>query len=166
VQRRFRRYDASYAVEVQRAHPSRFGIVKPVDPDDPDVADVVADWKNTPGTVRIRVTLPKEAGRDPNDPGLDRILRARFSSQHAVLEQSGRGRCAHRSPSRHPRLIDRTIRSVALTGDGALLLDHARILLADAAGLEARSRVSRRKQSVTLRLGAIAARGGLDPSIA
>src|SRR5262249_39649839 len=42
------RYDASYAVEVQRAHPGRFALVKPVDPDDPAVADVVADWKNTP----------------------------------------------------------------------------------------------------------------------
>ena len=31
------------------------------------------------------------------------------------------------------RLIDRTTRSVTLTGDGALLLDHARALLADAA---------------------------------
>ena len=28
------RYDASYAVEVQRTHPGRFAIVKPVDPDD------------------------------------------------------------------------------------------------------------------------------------
>ena len=28
-------YDASYAVEVQRAHPDRFAIVKPVNPDDP-----------------------------------------------------------------------------------------------------------------------------------
>ena len=28
-------YDASYAVEVQRAHPGRFALVKPVDPDDP-----------------------------------------------------------------------------------------------------------------------------------
>jgi hypothetical protein len=27
------RYDTSYAVEVQRAHPGRFAIVKPVDPD-------------------------------------------------------------------------------------------------------------------------------------
>ena len=26
-------YDASYAVEVQRAHPGKFGLVKPVDPD-------------------------------------------------------------------------------------------------------------------------------------
>ena len=65
------RYDASYAVEVQRAHPGRFAIVKPVDPDDPAVADVVADWKKTPGAVGIRIMLPKEAGREPNDPGLD-----------------------------------------------------------------------------------------------
>ena len=59
------RYDASYAVEVQRAHPGRFAIVKPVDPDDPAVDDVIADWKQTPGTVGIRIMLTKEAGRDP-----------------------------------------------------------------------------------------------------
>src|ERR1700760_3083378 len=70
------RFDGSYAVEVQRAHPDRFAIVKPVDPDDPAVADVIADWKQTPGTVGIRIMLPKEAGREPSDPGLDRILRA------------------------------------------------------------------------------------------
>ena len=70
------RYDASYAVEVQRAHPGRFAIVKPVDPDDPAVDDVVADWKRTPGAVGIRIMLTQEAKRDPNDPGLDRILRA------------------------------------------------------------------------------------------
>src|SRR5206468_12592864 len=70
------RYDASYAVEVQRAHPSRLAIIKPVDPDDPDVAEVVADWKSTPGTVGIRIMLTKEAGREPGDPGLDRIARA------------------------------------------------------------------------------------------
>src|ERR1051325_8850563 len=54
------RYDASYAVEVQRAHPGRFGIVKPVDPDDAAVADVVADWKKTAGTVGIRIMLTRE----------------------------------------------------------------------------------------------------------
>jgi predicted TIM-barrel fold metal-dependent hydrolase len=42
------RYDGSYAVEVQKAHPDRFALVKPVDPDDPAVADVIADWKKTP----------------------------------------------------------------------------------------------------------------------
>ena len=70
------RYDASYAVEVQRAHSERFAIVKPVNPDDPAVADVIADWKKTPGTVGIRIMMTKEAQREPNDPGLDRILRA------------------------------------------------------------------------------------------
>jgi L-fuconolactonase len=70
------RYDASYAVEVQRAHPGKFGLVKPVDPDNPDVADVVAEWKKTPGTVGIRIMLTKEGKRDPSDPGLDRIAKA------------------------------------------------------------------------------------------
>jgi L-fuconolactonase len=70
------RYDASYAVEVQRAHPGKFGLVKPVDPDNPDVANVVAEWKKTPGTVGIRIMLTKEGKRDPKDPGLDRIARA------------------------------------------------------------------------------------------
>jgi predicted TIM-barrel fold metal-dependent hydrolase len=72
------RYDASYAVEVQKAHPGRFAIVKPVDPDNPAVGDVIADWKQTPGAVGIRIMLTKEPGRDraPTDPGLDRILRA------------------------------------------------------------------------------------------
>jgi L-fuconolactonase len=70
------RYDASYAVEVQRAHPGRFALVKPVDPDDPGVADVVADWKKTPGTVGIRIMLTKENGRGADHPGLERIARA------------------------------------------------------------------------------------------
>jgi predicted TIM-barrel fold metal-dependent hydrolase len=69
-------YDASYAVEVQRAHPGRFAIVKPVDPDDPSVAEVIADWKQTPGTVGVRIMMRKEVGRDATDPGLDRITRA------------------------------------------------------------------------------------------
>ncbi len=68
-------YDASYAVEVQRKHPGRFGLVKPVNPEDPAVADVIADWKKTPGTVGIRVIVTKEPGRNPSDAGLDRVLR-------------------------------------------------------------------------------------------
>ncbi len=69
-------YDASYAVEVQQAHPNRFALVKPVDPDDPAVADVIAHWKHTPGAVGVRIMMPNEAGRDPHHPGFDRILRA------------------------------------------------------------------------------------------
>jgi L-fuconolactonase len=70
------RYDANYAVEVQRAHPGRMAIVKPVDPDNPAVDDVVAEWKKTPGTVGVRIMLTKENKRDPKDPGLDRIARS------------------------------------------------------------------------------------------
>src|ERR1700749_3416186 len=54
------RYDGSYAIEVQRAHPGRLAIVKPVDPDNPDFADVIAEWKRTPGTVGIRIMLTPE----------------------------------------------------------------------------------------------------------
>src|SRR3979490_1157955 len=74
------RYDASYAVDVQRAPPGRFALVKPVDPDDPAASDVTADWKQTPGAVGSRMRRPEEAGREPGAPGLDRIARA--AAQH------------------------------------------------------------------------------------
>lgn len=70
------RFDASYALEVQRKYPGRFATVKPVDPDDPAVADVIADWKKTPGTVGIRIMMQKSSNRTADDPGVDRILRA------------------------------------------------------------------------------------------
>ncbi|MET0677919.1 MAG: amidohydrolase family protein [Bradyrhizobium sp.] len=69
-------YDASYAVEVARAHPDRLAIVKPVDAGDPAVEDVVAEWKRTKGAVGIRMWMTKDGGRAPDDPGLDRIARA------------------------------------------------------------------------------------------
>src|SRR6202012_1994732 len=69
-------YDASYAVDVGRAHPDKFALVKPVNPDDPAVADVIAEWKKTPGAVGIRIMMTPEAKRSPDDPGFDRILRA------------------------------------------------------------------------------------------
>jgi L-fuconolactonase len=68
-------YDSSYAVEVQQAHPGRFGLVKPVNPDNPAVPEVIAEWKKTPGTVGIRIMMTPEAERNPTDPGLDVILR-------------------------------------------------------------------------------------------
>ncbi len=68
-------YDASYAVEVQNAHPGRFGLVKPVDSTDPAVAEVIADWKQTPGTVGIRIMMTGEPGRSPDSDGVDRIVR-------------------------------------------------------------------------------------------
>ena len=68
------RYDASYAREVFAKHPRRFRLVKPVDPTDPKVADTIADWAATKGTVGIRVFLRDAASTDPADPAINRVL--------------------------------------------------------------------------------------------
>ena len=39
------------ALEVYARHPGRFALVKPVDPSDPAVAETVAEWAATLGTV-------------------------------------------------------------------------------------------------------------------
>ena len=70
------RYDASYAEEVARRHPDRMAIVKPVDPDDENVADVIAKWKETKGAVGIRIFLREEEKRAADHPGFDRICKA------------------------------------------------------------------------------------------
>ena len=68
-------YDASYALEVHERHPGRFALVKPVDPVDPSVADIITDWKRTPGTVAIRMLLARSGlAADPTDPGLNHVL--------------------------------------------------------------------------------------------
>jgi predicted TIM-barrel fold metal-dependent hydrolase len=69
-------YDASYALEVHAAHPGRFGLIKPVDPSDPDVAETIAAWAATPGTVAIRLLLNRGTSENPADPGINRVLAA------------------------------------------------------------------------------------------
>ena len=90
------RYDASYAIEVYAAHPGRFGLIKPVDPTDPAVAETIADWAATKGTVGVRVMLNQIPSTDPADPGLNRVLAA--AARHSLpvnmmstgrLEQAG-----------------------------------------------------------------------------
>jgi L-fuconolactonase len=76
------RYDASYALQVYAAHPSRFRLVKPVDSTDPAAADTIADWAATEGTVGIRIMLRDEVSTDPADPGLNRVLAA--AAQHSL----------------------------------------------------------------------------------
>ena len=76
------RYDASYALEVYGAHPSRFRLVKPVDPTDPAVTDTIADWAATKGTVGIRVFLRDNVSTDPADPSINRVLAA--AAQHSL----------------------------------------------------------------------------------
>jgi L-fuconolactonase len=70
------RYDASYALEVHAAHPGRFGVIKPVDPTDPAVADTIADWAATNGAVGVRLMLNRGVSTDPADLGVNRVLAA------------------------------------------------------------------------------------------
>jgi L-fuconolactonase len=68
------RYDASYALQVYAAHPGRFGLIKPVDPSDPAVADTIAEWAATKGAVGIRIMMRGEVSTDPADPGINLVL--------------------------------------------------------------------------------------------
>ena len=69
------RYDASYALEVYRKHPNRFALIKPVEPADPAVAEIIADWKRTPGAVAVRMLLARSGlAADSDDPGLNKVL--------------------------------------------------------------------------------------------
>ncbi len=76
------RYDASYAIEVYAAHPDRFGLIKPVDPTDPAVAETIADWAALDGAVAIRIMLIEGVSSDPDDPGIHRVLDA--AARHAL----------------------------------------------------------------------------------
>ena len=62
------RYDPCYVLEVQAKHPDRFCLVKPVDPNDPAVADIIADWKAKKGTVGVRVIMRDNVATDPATP--------------------------------------------------------------------------------------------------
>jgi len=68
------RYDASYALAVHAAHPGRFGLIKPVDPDDPAVAETIADWAATDGAVAIRLMLNRLDMTETPHPGLTLVL--------------------------------------------------------------------------------------------
>jgi predicted TIM-barrel fold metal-dependent hydrolase len=97
-------YDASYALEVYRKHPGRFGLVKPVDATDPGVAETIADWAATPGTVGIRIFLNRGVATDAADPGLQRVLAT--AARHALpvnLMCTGRLEQAAQLAERHPQ---------------------------------------------------------------
>src|SRR3954451_21573664 len=49
------RYDPSYVLEVEAKHADRFCLVKPVDPNDPALAENIADWKTKKGVVGIKL---------------------------------------------------------------------------------------------------------------
>ena len=76
------RFDGSYALEVHRKHPGRFGLIKPIDPNDPAVAEMVAEWAANKGVVGIRIMMTSTVSTDAADPGINRILAA--GAKHAL----------------------------------------------------------------------------------
>jgi L-fuconolactonase len=69
------RWDASYALEVHRAHPGKFALVKMVDPSDPAVGEIIEEWHRIPGTVAVRLRLDGTDGTQPDDLGVDLVVR-------------------------------------------------------------------------------------------
>jgi L-fuconolactonase len=106
------RYDASYALEVHRRHPDRFALVKPVDPDNPSVADVIAEWKRASGAVGVRMLLVRGGySEDPADPGLNRVLtEAKRLSMPVNLHIAGR--------------LDQGIELIRRHPDTQIIVDH------------------------------------------
>jgi L-fuconolactonase len=70
------RYDASYALDVYRQHPGRFGLIKPFDHQSESVEEEIGEWQRTPGVVGARILLMDGPASRPEDPGLNRVLAA------------------------------------------------------------------------------------------
>ena len=90
------RFDGSYARTVYAAHSGRFGLIKPVNTADPAMAETIADWAATKGTVGVRIMMNQDVSTDPADPGVNRVLAA--AAKHGMpvnilcwgrLEQAG-----------------------------------------------------------------------------
>jgi L-fuconolactonase len=69
-------FDPSYAVQCHAEHPGKFGLVAPVDSNDPAAAEFVADWARTEGAVGIRLVIMQSATKQPDDPGMNAMLTA------------------------------------------------------------------------------------------
>lgn len=79
---RMYRYDGSYALQVQRRHPTRFGLIKPFDPNAPDLEAQLDAWAHLPGVVGARLLLTDGFGEAAGDAGPHRLLTS--AAQHGL----------------------------------------------------------------------------------
>jgi len=56
------------------AYPERFRVIKPIDPGDSDIENIITDWAATDGAVGVRLLLMGDASSDPADLGINRTL--------------------------------------------------------------------------------------------
>ena len=68
-------YDASYALEVYARHPTKFGLVRPFDPNSETIDADMEEWTDTPGVVGARIMLAN-LDYEADHPGLNGILAA------------------------------------------------------------------------------------------
>ncbi len=68
-------YDASYALEVYARHPTKFGLVRPFDPNSQTIDADMEEWTSTPGVVGARIMLAN-LDYEADHPGLNGILAA------------------------------------------------------------------------------------------
>jgi len=78
-------------------------VIKPVDPNDPKVADTIAQWADTEGAVAIRIMMTQGVSTDAADPGIGRVLAAAARHSFPVnllcwgrLDQVGQMAARHR----------------------------------------------------------------------
>lgn len=110
------RYDASYALEVHRKHPGRFALIKPVDPSDANVAEIIEEWKRTKGAVAVRMLLVRSGlASDAADPGLNLVLKtATRLSMPVNLHIAGR--------------LDQGVELIRRHPDTQIVIDHLGIV--------------------------------------
>lgn len=100
------RYDASYAVAVRAAHPDRFAMIKPVDPVDPAVGEIIAEWAGMEGAVAIRLMLAYGLPEDPAHKGINLVLAEAARHRLPVnLLSWGRLDQAHELAARNPDTV-------------------------------------------------------------
>jgi L-fuconolactonase len=76
------RFDPSYAIDVHKTHPTRFALIKPVDPMDLAVAETIEEWAGMDGTVAVRIMMTHGVSVDPDHPGVKRVLQA--AAKHSL----------------------------------------------------------------------------------
>ena len=105
------RWDPSYVLEVEAKHAGRFCLVKPVDPNDPAIAENIAEWKSKKGAVGVRILFQDSFSQDPADPGLNRVLAAGAKNGLAVNIQG-------------PTRLDQIAQLAARNPNTQMVIDH------------------------------------------
>ena len=105
-------YDPSYCQEQYAKHPTKFGLVRPFNPDSDSVDEDVAEWTSTTGVVGCRVMLGAFEG-DADHAGMNRIFAAcaragvpvnvMAAGKLPLLKELARAQPGHLGDNRPPR---------------------------------------------------------------